>query len=47
MANYYSDAAFENYYRNRFEREYGYDPLEGPYADEEDYDDEWEESDEV
>lgn len=42
----YSDAAFESYYRNRFEREYGYDPLEGPYEDEED-EDEWEESDEV
>ena len=44
MANYYSDAAFENYYRNRFEREYGYDPLEGPYEEGED---EHDESDEV
>ena len=36
----YSDVAFESYYRNRFEREYGYDPLD---PDEGTYDDECEE----
>lgn len=35
MPNYYTDIQIESYYRNRYEREYGYDPLD-PDEDEED-----------
>lgn len=39
MAEYYTDSQFESYYRNQYERCYGYDPLEGPYEEDEAEDD--------
>lgn len=43
MRDYISDAALDSYYAGIFQYAYGYDPLEGPYEDDDYEDDEMEE----